>query len=767
MKLLLTLLAFGCLNFAFAQQNITVHYSVKSSDGEPIAFGTLQLVHQDTQANYYFSVTDGEVTTDAIATGSYTVAITAIGFATYTQEILLTENRYLQIVLQPDVTQLGDVTVTSTQQSITYKNGVFKVDVARSNLANIPETADVLAKLPGVILSPDRESVNILGKGIPLLYLGHQRISMEQLKSIPVNSIDTIELIRNPSAKYEANGNAVIVITLKKKTDRGYQVQISENASMNHNFNNYLNSNAYIGLSKVNLQLGLGYNQLDHWESNTTLLTYAERNFKNGYTVLSEGPRMQIPGSLGGEYNFNDTDYISTRTDFTIHRDTMPLETQTTIEDNGTVSDYRYHTESKGVRDYISSNMNYYKKLTEKAGLFTGMQYTHMVRDNRNTVYNVTIPETTELQQINHQKTNAEVFTAKTDAEIQLTEKTKFEGGLNIYLAKTDAESGTSETERPDYRYAEGTYAAYAQAQGTWGAVSYTSGLRLEHNQVKGTYPETNEVVVERNKTYLFPRISSTVELDSLNAITVNYARSIDRPSFAQANNTAIFINKYMQIANSINLQSSLKGEVSLEYRHNRASLTFTYYQNTNAVYYLTRYNTEADVLEMSPVNVKREDNYQLILMLPFIYKVWNSTNYFYGGLVDGKDEVVQNLGVTPFFYFYTDNEFRLPKDVSFGMNFYYMSPHKEGIRSSEGFSALGLYANKKFNEHWKVGMLANDVFRTLEFVQGYTSYGITNNATYFSDNRCLSLLVTYTFGQLAKPDLKNKEVDDNLNRVN
>src|SRR5690606_35150818 len=160
----------------------------------------------------------------------------AMGYKKFSQTIFLDKNSEVTIVLHEDVTQLDAVTVTFTQNSLEHKNGTTKLNVANSNFADMANVADVVAKLLGVIVSPDKESIDVLGKGSPILYLNNQRISMEQFKSIPVNTIESIALLRHPSAKYEADGNVVIVITLKKDMEKGYRVQLSEYASMQHNF---------------------------------------------------------------------------------------------------------------------------------------------------------------------------------------------------------------------------------------------------------------------------------------------------------------------------------------------------------------------------------------------------------------------------------------------------------------------------------------------------------------------------------------------------
>lgn len=768
MKLLFYIVCFlSCISL-YAQQLVQVQINIKDTEGNIVPFGSVQLKDSQTDQLLYFSeIADGVAVLKEVVVQTYTLEIAAPGLQKYTSQVQLDQHMTLNITLKQDVKQLDAVTVTSAKNNMYVKDGVITVEVADTNLETLTEPTEVLAKLPGVIVSADKESVDLVGKGNPLLYLGNQRITLEQLKSIPVNSIAKIELLRFPSAKYEADGRAVILVTLKSNKDEGYQVKIRENAALNHFFNNYLNANSYIGLGKLTMQLGLGYQQLQHWESNTSTFSYPAGNFKNQYVTRSNGDRLRIPGAVGATYNFNDTDYISTQTNFTIHRDDMPITTQSYITDNGEVTYYNNYSGSTGNRDYITSNINAFKKLGAKTELFGGIQYTDSQRKNTYTIQDITAPENPELLEVNHQETKSKAFAARTDLTVRFTDKFNWESGLNWYQANTRATSGNQVIENPAYDYKEQTAAAYTQVQGSWGAVFYTAGARFEHNDRKGIYPETGEEVLRINKAYVFPKINLNVEVDSLNSFSANYGRSIARPGFSQANNITVFINKYMEFANNINLQSSLNDELSLSYTHNKMALYFTYYRSTNPVYYVTNYNAENDRYRTQPVNMEKENGYQLVLLVPFTYKVWTSTNYIYGGLVDGRDSTVKHLGATPYGYFYTNNEIRLKKDLNLGVNFFYMLAHEEGIRSSRGFNALGFTASKKFNEHWTLGLVANDVFGTLNFTQEYNSNGIQNKTTYFGDNRSVEVSIAYTFGHLVKPEYKNKEVDKELDRVN
>ena len=90
---------------------------------------------------------------------------------------------------------------------------------------------DLLSKLPKIQISNNRESIGVFGRGTALIYLGNQRISVQELQNIAIEDIKTIEIINHPSSKYEAEGRSVILITPKFSKKNGFKGTISETAS--------------------------------------------------------------------------------------------------------------------------------------------------------------------------------------------------------------------------------------------------------------------------------------------------------------------------------------------------------------------------------------------------------------------------------------------------------------------------------------------------------------------------------------------------------
>ena len=163
----------------------------------------------------YTAANDGHFSLEEVEPGNYLLQISSLGYERFVEAVELNGDRRLEIRLRENAQLLDEVTVTAARDAVVNKNGNLKVTVDNSVFAAQPTTMDVLSMIPTVLVSADRTSLNVIGKGAPLIYLGNQRISIDELNALPVESIKDIEIINNPSARYEADGQVVLLINRK------------------------------------------------------------------------------------------------------------------------------------------------------------------------------------------------------------------------------------------------------------------------------------------------------------------------------------------------------------------------------------------------------------------------------------------------------------------------------------------------------------------------------------------------------------------------
>ena len=142
----------------------------------------------------------------------------------------LSSNIHLNIRLNDKVSNIEEIKIARARNPFKVQNGNITIDIANSSLGKVATSTDLLAKLPFIYVDANGEGLSMVGKGIPLLYVDNQKVDFNVLSAVSVDEIKSVEIIRNPSAKYEAEGKAVIKIMLKNSKKEGYKLTLNETA---------------------------------------------------------------------------------------------------------------------------------------------------------------------------------------------------------------------------------------------------------------------------------------------------------------------------------------------------------------------------------------------------------------------------------------------------------------------------------------------------------------------------------------------------------
>ena len=140
-----------------------------------------------------------------------------------------------------------------------------------------------------------------------------------------MNSIQSIELINNPSAKYEAEGRAVILIKRKKGYGDGIQVTLAENASWQRSFNNYTSANASLKRGRLELRSNFAYNQIGLWEGSESDYHILANQTSADESTTSSVDRPQFVVGGGFYFQLNEGDYISGNANLRTHTSVGPI----------------------------------------------------------------------------------------------------------------------------------------------------------------------------------------------------------------------------------------------------------------------------------------------------------------------------------------------------------------------------------------------------------------------------------------------------------
>ncbi|MGK0363412.1 MAG: hypothetical protein ACI85O_000457 [Saprospiraceae bacterium] len=256
--------------------------------------------------------------------------------------------------------------------------------------------------------------------------------------------------------------------------------------------------------------------------------------------------------------------------------------------------------------------------------------------------------------------------------------------------------------------------------------------------------------------------------LDSTKTLTLNYLKSINRPHYLNATTITTFINPYYEYSRNINLISSLSRSLSLNFQWKQQSLTASVRQVENPFQTSIRYVEGENRVIAQPDNFDRERQFSLFYSNPIRYKFLTSTNTAAVLLTTIEDPRAELLSVSePYFYLYSNNQFKIAKKTSVGFNIWAVTRQKQGVVSMEPMMRFGLFVSTTLFEKLQVSLNWNDIFRGGIWENRTQINDISNRTTYFGDSRSFALSLKYSFGKILKSTYKNEDVDDNLRRIN
>lgn len=752
------------------QNQFNISGTVEDEKAAKIEIGDVLLIDKNDESKIikYTYINEGQFNIESVNQGQYILRISSLGLQVINEVITLDKNLELSYILREDTTTLEEVVITSKKKIFEASNGKITANVQNTLLSAEPTTISVLGKLPGIQVSPDEESISYIGRGNVIIYMGNQRISNDEMNSLQVDNIKKIEILKNPPAKYEADGRTVILITPIRKNIEGYTIGFSETLDFRRNFGNYFGTNISAKFNKLELKANFDYNQLQPWEGNAFNYNIEDIQLKSGYQVIVNTDRPELKGGLGVHYQINDGDYISYNSNVRSRNDEDDFVANSFFSQTGQ-EDQTIRTNNLSDIDQLlfSNNINYNNKLEKlKGNLFLGIQYSTFNNDSKQTIsdnVNGSISNS-----FIDQTYSAEAFSARFDFEKSLKDDWILEAGSKVLAGEAETGFNTNtiqegqEAQGSIYDFKEKNYAFYGQVGGTVKKVNVSLGIRAETTDIKGEFRNSTQNVIDSTFTNLFPKASLSFKLDSTKTMSVNYARSINRPNYSSLNQTLVYVNPFVVFQGNFNLKPALSSEFSASLKYKSFTIEASFTETKNPSYYIPSYNQSTNLFTMSLQNIEKDQTTALALSFPYNHKWWSTYNYIAGYYVKLSDPAAVLGRTTPFLYVYTSNEFTLPKGYTIGLSGWLVSKSNEGIYERDATSSIDLGISKTFFKKFKCSLNVSDIFNTTRRPERFTFNSVQSNGTWFSNARRIAFTVKYSFGKIKESSFQNKDIDNN-----
>ncbi len=781
-----------------------IYGSVYGSDNEPAMFSTVMLLNRDSVLiGGALTKEDGSFVIDKIAPGNYLIKVKNMGFHTYLSDIIsLKQNEKLnieKIILIPSVTQLKEATVVARKAMVEIHPDKMVVNVAKSVNASGNNGMELIAKAPGVLVDMDKNII-LQGKSGVQVYINGRpsRLSGNDLtnflESLRSENIESLEIITNPSSKYDAEGTAGIInLVLKKNIRQGF----NGNSTASFSQGTYPKSNIGTALNysgeKVNLFTTINVAD-DNWQ-----FDFKEKAFQSGFLLdkisKSANNRKAVNFSGGLDYTINKEQSVSIDGRVLLNKRDNVLRSSTGIFDttdlvNGEI--LRAEALDKMPTQNYILNANYRYALNSSSNLSADISFGKYSSDKNTKQPNQYFDAVSNailrtLDKEYDAKTDIDLRSFKVDYEKKLKKSTLSGGAKYSYITTGNQLSFYNIensnliydiTKSNDFTYLEKVAALYF----IWNLkptdkIAVNAGLRMENTSSLGSLVseiQTENSRVSRNYTNLFPNFGIAFDDQKNSVINLSYGRRITRPNYQD-------LNPFESRASEL---SAWKGNPFLKpnYITNyQVSYSFKSKLVISNTYSITR-DFFATIFEISekkgnvliPRNMQKATNNGLSVSYPFhLLKWWDLSSFlnynystFKGDLNGTKIDLKANI-----YNFRLQNNLQLPGAVTMELTYELNSPWIwRGSVKVDGYSGLDIGIKKEFLDHkLLIQATASDIFRTESDYPYNSNYGgmVVHGVVSF-DNQRAGISVTYKFGnQKAKARKKGKSgIDDELRRI-
>ncbi len=608
MRFFLTLFSFFIITAAFSQNYAITGKVTDKASGNPLEFANVAIFQEQDSSLVTGGITDAEGAFNInIQPGNYYVRIQ---FVTYGSRILsgieINNNNpvqdFGQIILAPQDTELEEVVVQAerTQMQLQLDKKVYNVGKDLSNLGG--SASDLLANLPSVSVDVEGNvelrgstSVKVLIDGKPSGLVGLS--STDALRQMQGNMIETVEIITNPSARYDAEGMAGIInIILKKDQKKGINGSFQVNTGWPHNHGASINMNLRRNWVNFFVNYGIDYRKAPGIGETLQRFPQAETDEVARTDQFTDRLRGGLSNSvrLGSDFFINDKTSITTA--FLYRYSDELNESKISFEDfdfEDNLLDYtlREDDEMEGDEN-LEYSLNFSRTFSNEDHKLTAdvqfqsnneIEQSDILQSNGAT--RATMTE--ELQQKVRNDEGENRLMLQSDYIHPFGDKGKFELGYrstirnvkNNYTVDEADESGEFmpvDTFTIAFDYNERVHAFYGIVSDELEKISWQVGLRSETTSISSVLEEQNRNLTW-NYTNLFPSAFFTYKLLSGNQVQLSYSRRIERPRFRELSPMTSFSNNRRFRVGNPNLQPEFTDSYELGFLQNMSSSSIYY----------------------------------------------------------------------------------------------------------------------------------------------------------------------------------------------
>lgn len=765
----------------FIISQTTISGTIVDKNQKSIPFANLLIISKnDSSLIQGKFITDGKFNIK-VEKENFLLKITSFSYED--KYILITKSKTLGLIELTELT-LDEVIINGKKLAFELNDGVTKINIENSIFQSSSSVNEILSKSPGVVVSGT--DISVVGRGNALVYIDDKLSSTQALSAIPVSQIESIEIIRNPDASYEASGKAVILIHLKELGLDGFQGKV---------LSHYTKAFYQLGYLDVNL----------NWHKNKlSISTSGNTNFGSTGSIRSDklqAPRLETPYNadahlnekvklnyvsnylLGLKYQLKPKHNISL--EYNGNYSFYDLDVETEINqfyDNGFIKIKAINAgTSIWKTDVISTNYKW-KVDTLGSSLFIGATYSAVSKNYSDKITEAAVSNAynTISNSISRSNNLNKLSIAQVDYIKAFPKTSKLKTGIKYSTSESSTSVNLNTLSNDSlindinnsYIYTEQVTAGYINWKSKWKKGYYELGTRIEHTIAKANKESEATNYIDTSYFGIFPNINFTTQLKKWTmSEKVNF--KISRPNFGEITPYIYYLNAFTSVRGNPNIKPSYVynfehqfsnkewgNNISLGLNHERLPKIFTIFQTDSG--------ETSNTIQV--INLKRHDQLYFEITQGIDLKGITGYNLINISLNRLEDDHLNfgSRGISPKLYFYSYTKFPVKKWFNFELLGSYSNKYSDGRRTLYAKGELGFGLSKSFgNNKWFAQLFCNDIFQTSKNTFEIELNGNTINGVTTEDNRFLRFTISYKFGKLKSAQYNHKSINEaELNRA-
>ena len=793
-----------CMSMNASAQSGNLTGKLVDGKGVPLTFANVAVLKAADTAFVAGAVTDsaGAFSIATPAAGRYLLRITAIGFAAKkTDPFEVTDAALAKdfgtITLKGETKVLDDVTVTALRPTITQLPDRMVVSVEGTAMAAGNNAFTLLTKAPGVFIDGEgniqlngRGGVTIMLDG-RLTYLSARDLRT-LLESMSAENIKNIEIITNPSSKFDAEGTAGILnINLKKNTLQGINGSIY--ASINHNFQQTgftAGGNIAHKKGRWNSFLFLdGAKRVGGRDATFTRVFYG--NGKTTYFDQTATGDFEAEGPpsfrLGTDYTINDKHSVGFMAAFNTNTAHSSFLTNTYIG-NDPKTPYQYidadNYNSNTYTNY-TGNVHWVNKMdTLGTQLSTDFDFVKITNKGEGFFYNyftdIQAAQPTKDFLYTSTPNGYDIVSGKIDFIRPLKNKHKVEAGAKgshvvsdndsrFYFANNGLVLDPNRTNH--FKFNETIYAAYLNWSGPISKkLTVQTGLRAEQTENTGRQLTTKQ---DSSRSYLglFPTLFVQQKVTDNYSINWSYSRRLSRPNYGNLNPFRAYRDPYTWWEGNPGLRPQYTNIFSIAQAFKKIyHLTLSYHRQTDVITEVPTLDVEKNITIYTIGNLDRGHNVSATALAPIkITKKWDTQNT--AVLSYAQFETVTLNGQLEndqlFYMIQSNHTIQLPKDFRMEVSMMYRGPAANGLYLMASMHRVDVAFKKSFlKKKLDLTVNGNDLFKGMRYLWTTDIGGNVNDFDQYFRFRSIGATLRYNFSRGQKVETKTRSTIEEVNRL-